>query len=105
MKKQKVKCVEYTVKNNNQGMYAIYTTPIAYITKEYGSIDYFIEQRQETHRFKIQDVKEIISNDYSDSYNEYVNNHNNYIIKAIESVKQGNVTDKKDVLKYLQSLI
>ncbi len=105
MKKQKVKCIEYTVKNNNQGMYAIYTTPIAYIVKEYGSVDYFLEQRQEGHEFKIQEVKETLSNDYTDGYSEYVNNHNDYIIKAIESVKQGNIKDKKEVVKYLQSLI
>ncbi len=105
MKKQKVKCLEYTVKNNNQGMYAIYTIPMAYIIKEYGSIDYFLEKRQEMHRFRIQEAKEIVSNNYTDGYNEYVNNHNNYITKAIESVKNANITDKKDVLKYLQSLI
>lgn len=105
MKKQKVKCLEYTVKNNNRGMYAIYTTPMAYIIKEYGSIDYFLEERQEGHRFKIHDIKEIVSNNYSDSYNEYVNNHNNYITKAIEVVKNANITNKKDVLKYLESLI
>lgn len=105
MKKQKVKCIEYSVKNNNQGMYAIYTTPMAYIVKEYGSVDYFLEYRQERHMFKIHDIKEIISNDYTDGYNEYVNNHSDYIIKAIESVKHGNIKDKKEVIEYLQSLI
>ena len=105
MEKQKVKCIEYTVKNNNQGMYAIYTTPIAYIVKEYGSIDYFLEQRQESHRFKIQDVKEIVSDNYTDGYNDYVNSHNDYIMKAMESVRQGNIKDKKEVIEYLQSLI
>ena len=105
MKKQKVKCIEYTVKNNNQGMHAIYTTPIAYIVKEYGSVDYFLEQRQEGHEFKIQDVKEITSNNYTDGYNDYVDNHIDYIVKAIESVKQGNIKDRKEVIKYLQSLI
>lgn len=105
MKKQKAKCIEYSVRNNNQGMYAIYITPIAYIVKEYGSIDYFLEKRQEGHRFKIHDIKEIISNDYTDGYSEYVNNHNSYIIKAIESVRQGNIKDKKEVIEYLQSLI
>ena len=105
MKKQKVKCIEYSVKNNDQGMHAIYTIPMAYIIKKYGSVDYFLEQRQEMHRFKIREVKEVVSNNYTDGYNEYVNNHNDYIMKAIESVKNANITDKKDVIKYLESLI
>ena len=105
MIKNKVKCIEYSVKNNDQGMHAIYTIPMAYIIKEYGSVDYFLEQRQEMHRFRIQEAKEIISNNYTDGYNEYANNHNDYITKAIEVVKNANIIDKKDVLKYLQSLI
>lgn len=100
--KIKVKCIEYKTEYPNFTI--VNTVPVAYIEKHYGTVDNFIKSFEGNYR-EPYGFKEVVSNNYLDKHVPFLKEYNNKILKAIEIIENSDVSNKNEVIKYLQSLI